>query len=68
MNRIHTLLYLYFDAQQYKTKSRIVDLTNRLLRSPHPITYSELSELLQLVAKLETLEKVEKDLYDLIRI
>lgn len=46
-----TLLYLYFDALEMSVKSRIDDITSRLIRSNVSISYNELCELLRLSAK-----------------
>ncbi len=67
MDRIHTMLYLYFDASQSKLKNRINDIVNRLLRSSMPVTYADLSELLKLHAQLEYSVRVERELYDMLK-
>lgn len=61
-----TLLYLYFDALELSVKSRIDDITSRLIRSTVPITYNELCELLRLSAKQEIIKKIELDINNLL--
>lgn len=61
-----TLLYLYFDALEMSVKSRIDDMTSRLIRSTVPITYNELAELLSLTAKQEIIKKIELDINNLL--
>lgn len=57
-----TLLYLYFDAQERLLNGRIIDITNRCLRSCSDLTYNDLVELMQLTVKLDLLHKIELDL------
>lgn len=57
-----TMLYLYFDAQERLINGRIIDITNRCLRSGSDLTYDDIVELLQLTVKLDLLHKVELDL------
>lgn len=56
------MLYLYFDAQERSFNGRIIDITNRCLRSGSDLTYNDLVELTQLTVKLDLLHKIELDL------
>ena len=68
MDRIKVLLYLLFDAQQVKRKNRIRDIKRRLLYSISDVSSHELAELQRLYIELETLEKIEVQIYQMLDI
>lgn len=57
-----TLLYLYFEAQERLYNGRMIDITNRCLRSGGDLSSDDVFELLVLKLKLELLRKVELDI------
>lgn len=57
-----TMLYLYFDAQERLFNGRIIDITNRCLRSGSDLSFNDIVELMQLTVKLDLLHKIELDL------
>lgn len=66
VDRIIALLYLYFDALEYRVSVEMDNIANRLLHCPNKITYDEAVKLLQLHDKLEIMRTIDKELHELL--
>ena len=66
IDRIRSLLYLYFDAAEFKLKSRLVSITERILYSSKNISYNEAVKILEIKDKIETVEQISKEIYSLL--
>lgn len=66
MMSIKTLLYLYFDAAEYKLRVRLDSITQRLLLNGRKIPYEDALMILSLMDRLEFLQQVERELYKLL--
>lgn len=66
MMSIKTLLYLYFDAAEYKLRVRLDSITQRILLNGRKIPYEDALKILSLMDRLEFLQQVERELYKLL--
>ena len=64
--KIRTLIYLYFDALEYRISLELDNKTNRLLYNPKKLSYDDAVKILQLRDKLEILHVIEMELYQLL--
>lgn len=64
--RIRALIYIYFEALEYKISTELNSKIDRLLLNTRKISYDDAIKILQLKDKIEIIEKVEKELYELL--
>ena len=61
-----SLLYLYFDALEYRIQVEVDNISNRLIYNPKKLTYVEAVKLLQLKDKLEIIRVISMELHELL--
>ena len=61
-----SLLYLYFDALEYRIQVEVDNISNRLIYNPKKLTYDEAVKLLQLKDKLEIIRVISMELHELL--
>lgn len=64
--RIRALIYIYFEALEYKISTELNSKIDRILLNTRKISYDDAIKILQLKDKIEIIEKVEKELYELL--
>ena len=66
IDSLYSLLYLYFDALEYRIQVEVDNISNRLIYNPNKITYDEAVKLLQLKDKLEIIRGISLELHELL--
>lgn len=66
IDSLYSLLYLYFDALEYRIQVEVDNISNRLIYNPKKITYDEAVKLLQLKDKLEIIRVISLELHELL--
>lgn len=66
MNKENVIRYMYFDSQQIRIKNRITDINNRLIMGTKKMSEKDLIELFKLTIELNTYERIERQLNELI--
>ena len=66
IDSLYSLLYLYFDALEYRIQVEVDNISNRLIYNPNKITYDEAVKLLQLKDKLEIIRAISLELHELL--
>lgn len=61
-----SLMYLYFDACEYKLQSRLTSITDRILLNTRCVSYDEAVEIISLIDRIETVRKISTELYRLL--
>lgn len=64
--RIRALIYLYFDAIEIRYKNDMQHKIDRILMNGRNLSYDDALKILQLKDKVEILEQIEKELYQLL--
>lgn len=66
MKKESVIRYMYFDSQQIRIKNRITDINNRLIMGTKKMSEKDLIELFKLTIELNTYERIERQLNELI--
>lgn len=66
IDRIRALIYLYFEALEFRVKSELDNKTDRILLNSRNITYDDAVKILSLKDKIEIMAVIEKELYQLL--
>lgn len=64
--RIRALIYLYFDAISIRYKDEMNNKIDRILINGRNLSYDDAIIILKLKDKVEILEQIEKELYQLL--
>lgn len=62
LSRVRALIYLYFEALEYKVSTELQRKTDRLLFNGRALSYEDAVKILQLKDKLEIMKKIEIEL------
>ena len=64
--RIRALIYLYFDAIEIRYKNEMNNKIDHILLNGRNLSYDDAIKILKLKDKVEILEQIEKELYQLL--
>ena len=64
--KVRTLIYLYFEALEFRVGQELANKTDRLLYNGRKLSYEDAIKILQLKDKLEKMAVIEKELNELI--
>ena len=64
--RIRALIYLYFDGIEIRYKNEMQNKIDRILMNGRNLSYDDAIKILKLKDKVEILETIEKELYQLL--
>lgn len=64
--RIRALIYLYFDGIEIRYKNEMSHKIDRILMNGRNLSYDDAIKILKLKDKVEILETIEKELYQLL--
>lgn len=66
LSRVRALIYLYFDALEFKVSSELQNKTDILLLNGRSLSYDDALKILHLKDKIEILRTIEKELYEVL--
>ncbi len=64
--RIRALIYLYFDGIEIRYKDEMENKIDRILMNGRNLSYDDAIKILKLKVRVEILETIEKELYELL--
>lgn len=66
LDKTRALIYLYFDALEYKVGQELNNKCDRIIMNGRKISYEDAIKILQLKDKLEIMAVIEKELNELL--